>query len=86
MLQSTATERLSNKEGSRGDTWISPERGNRRDLLSGLGVYGDANLNQVGGLVEGKSTDKDDWKGPVSRSGRNLMLGKLPQIYKDDPS
>ena len=34
-LQSTAPERLDNKEGLKRDAWISLERGNRRDLPSG---------------------------------------------------
>jgi hypothetical protein len=37
MLQSTDPERLSNKEGSRWDTWISLGKGNGIDFASGLG-------------------------------------------------
>lgn len=41
--QTTTLERLSNKEGSRGDTRISLRSGNRIDFVNGLGVGGDGN-------------------------------------------
>ena len=44
MLQFTDPERLGNKEGLNGDTWISFGMGNRRDLLGGLRESGDGNL------------------------------------------
>ena len=43
MLQSTDPEKLSNKEGTREDTWISPGRVNRTNFVSGLWVDGDGN-------------------------------------------
>ena len=38
MLPFTDAERLSNKECSRWNTWISPGRGNRIDFADDLGV------------------------------------------------
>lgn len=52
MLQSTKPERLSNKEDTRKDSWISQERGSRIELVGGLGgTSGDGNSrDQVEGL------------------------------------
>lgn len=55
MLQSTAPERMGNKECTKRDTWISMGKGNRRDLLSRLGTNGDGNVRDwVGGQEEGR--------------------------------
>jgi hypothetical protein len=40
MLQSTDPRRLRNKEGSKGDAWISLGRRNRIDFVGGLGEVG----------------------------------------------
>lgn len=55
---------LVNKEGQRVDEWISLGRENSSDLLSELGTGGDLNLKDwVGGLLEWKSTERDNYKG-----------------------
>lgn len=37
--------------------------------------------------VKGKSIQRDGWKGVhISGSDRNSVQGKLPGIYKDNPS
>lgn len=42
---------------------------------------------QVGGVTEGKSNEKDILReGIIMALGRNLVLGKLLGICKDDPS
>lgn len=47
MLQSTAPERLGEKEGPRGDAWFSLERGTRKDFVSGLGAGVDGNTRGI---------------------------------------
>lgn len=62
MLQSTDPRRLSNKEGSRVDTWISLGRG-RIEFIGGLGVGGDGNMKdraRMGGS-KGESIRRDGW-------------------------
>lgn len=49
MLQTTGPERLTNKDGSKGDTWIPLGRGNRMDYVGRLGAGGHRNRrDQVG--------------------------------------
>jgi hypothetical protein len=54
MLQSTDPETLNcNKEGFRGDAWISLGRGSRIDFVGGLGIGGDGNeRNQAVGEIK----------------------------------
>lgn len=42
----------------------------------------------VGGKIEGEFNERDVLKGgiKISRSGRDLVQRKLPQICNDDPS
>lgn len=85
MWQSTYQERLGNKEGPRGDTWISLERGNRRDLLSGLGDGEDGNMRDEVGVEGWRRRVLKEMTGNgegISDSNRNLVQGQLPGIYK----
>ena len=60
MLQTIDLERLSNKEGSRTDIWISLETGNRTDFTGELGVGKDGIRGDQGGeLMEGESNLRD---------------------------
>lgn len=63
MLQSTKPERLSNKEDTRKDSWISQERGSRIELVGGLGgTSGDGNSrDQAGGLRGRESMRRTIW-------------------------
>lgn len=62
-----------------------PGKGNKRDLLVGLGVGRHRNLRDpVGGWAERKSAKKNDWKGGVvTEIGTRLVGRKLPGVYKD---
>jgi hypothetical protein len=82
MLQSTDPEKLSNKEGTREDTWISPGRVNRTNFVSGLWVDGDGNRrDQVREGwregVQGETTEIEDiweaiWKPSAVKTYWNL--------------
>lgn len=49
MLQSTDQERLSNKEGSKWNTWVSSGRGNRKEFEDRLNMDGNGNgRNNIG--------------------------------------
>lgn len=43
-------------------------------------------LEGLGLDVKWENTERDDWKRGILESGRNLIQGKCPQIYKDDPT
>lgn len=62
MLQSTALERLHNKEISKEnwDTWSSLGNGNKRDSLGKQGVGRDGNMSdQVDVGIEGKINERN---------------------------
>ena len=65
-----------------------PGRGNRRAFVRGLRAGGDGNRkDQVMGGTERENTERDYWKeGGIWGSGKNLVQGNLPEVYKDDPS
>ena len=69
-----------------GDTQISLGRGNKREFMSGLKASGDGNMSDQACEAEGDSTERDYWKGSISKSGKNLAQGNLPGICKEDPS
>ena len=65
MLQFIVSERLSNKEGSRGDIWISLGRGNRIDPGLGVGRYGNT-LDQVERVWRERVLGEEKWnKGAI---------------------
>lgn len=50
---------------------------------------GTCEIGLGGGVwVDGETTERDDWKEGafILESGRNLIQGKLPQVYNDNPS
>lgn len=55
MLQYIDSEKLYNKEDSRGDAWIPLWRGDRKDLAHELG------MRTEGIWLKGESTGRDDW-------------------------
>lgn len=63
ILQSTNSERLSNKKGSRRNSWTSLERENRRYFMAGLeeGVYG----NKADQVVVGTGRVLKDLTGKI---------------------
>ena len=73
--QSTAREKLGNKESPKKDIQVSLGRGNRRDLLEAGGDMEGYGL----GVDKGEGTKRG--YGGTWGSGRNLV-----QIYKDNPS
>lgn len=78
MVQSTDSEKLINKEGWDGETWISPE--NRIDFMVGLVVGMRTGVNSwAGGIREYLERQlKLAWK-ETHYTGNNL-----PGIYEDD--
>lgn len=83
-MQSTDPGRLSNKEGSR-DAQISLGRRNRKDFVSDFRGEDGNMSNQTGG-IEGRVLKEMTGKGDIWGSDRNLTQGKLPRVFKDDPS
>ena len=71
-----------------GDTWISLERRNRRDFMSGLQAVENKNMsNHVGGEFGGKNVKNEYWKWRRQISVRlKLVQENLPGIHKNDPS
>ena len=61
MLQSTDPEKLSNKERSIENAWISLERGNRIDFVGRLEACGDGNRHVSGRDGERKNTGRNGW-------------------------
>lgn len=54
------SERLRNKEVSKVNTWISLGRGNRIDVVGGLGEGGNGNRRNQARRDGAKSTGRDD--------------------------
>lgn len=76
-MQSTESNRLNNKEGSRRNAWIYLGSRNRVDFMSGLWAgrweqEGSSTRNGAG--MEGEITGRDDWSwGAFQGRGRNLV-------------
>ena len=54
-------EKLSNKETSKGNTWISIGKGNRINFSGELGEGRDLNRREQVGQMEGENTGKVNW-------------------------
>lgn len=59
ILQSTDPERLRNKEGTRGDAWVSLGKGNKIDFCRWTGGVDMRDQRERG--QRGKSTGRDAW-------------------------
>lgn len=83
ILQSTNSERLSNKKDSRRNSWTSLGRKKRRYFIGELeeDVYG----NKTDQVVVGTGRIPKDLTGKIiSGSIRNLVQGKHLETYKND--
>lgn len=77
-LLSMDAGRLGSKKGPIGDTWIFLGRGNREDLLGGLGASG--MKLEVGGGGQSREKCLERW------TLQSLMQKKHPLLYKEGPS